>query len=169
MGGVSDLVQYRAVDLVLNPDNTAPAKGDVAGRTVVVPDAAVPFVVVVGPQSLTAYGRTVYRTAGATAYEATSSVAVASRVLELLYVNLPSPVAAGTYWVMVLDKAGAPAGGDISVTPTAAMTTAGQLFTWEPPDGFLFTAGIQVALSTTPDVYTASAIQISTVCRTRDP
>ncbi len=166
---MSDLVQYRAVDLVLNSDNTAPAKGDVAGRTVVTSDVAAPLNVVVGPQSLTAYGRTVYRTAGATAFEAESAVAGASRVLELLYVNVPSPLAAGSYWIVVADKNAALAPGDVSVTPTPVMTTAGQLFSWEPPDGFLFTTGIRVGLSTTPDVYTAAAIEISTVCRTRDP
>lgn len=169
-------VQYRNPDTAVAAGNRIAPKGDAAGRTIVTGDAAAPVpvtgAVAETPPDLTAFGRATYKTSDVdpTGFEVASNVAGASRVLEILYVGLPAALGGpGPYYVVVVDKAAALVGGEASVLPTPKLTAAGDLFFWEPPDGFLFADGIKVALSSTPVIYTAVADQISTTCRTRNP
>lgn len=166
--------QYRNPDITLNPDNFAPPKEDVNGRLVVTSDAGAPVIVEVGPADLTAFGRTTYRTAGPTRYENEAAVAAVSRVVELCYVQLGAVlVGAGPFYVLVVDTAVAIVAGDASAAsmPVMTATPVAQMVVWEPPDGFLFTAGIRVIVSSTPNIYTApaGAEPISVTVRTRDP
>jgi len=165
-------VQYRPVDQTLSADNLTAPKGDVAGRTVVTGDAAAPVPMSVVPASLTAFGRTVYRTAGPSFYENSSTVAAVSRVVELLYVQVGKALTnAITLYVLVVDKAGAVVAGDGSAVPLPKIVSAGEMIVWEPPDGFLFANGIRVIVSTDPNIYAAPAAPepISVACRTRNP
>jgi hypothetical protein len=113
-----------------------------------------------------------YTTAGVTGYEADQSlVSAVPRVLERVMVGIPdpSPTAVPIY-VLLFDSAAPVAAGAVAVVPGFKLTVAGALANWEPVGGVRFAAGIQVALSSTPKVFTAVVgAQLSTTCWTKDP
>jgi hypothetical protein len=174
-------VEYRQVDPALSTGTKTVPKGDPAGRTVVATDATAPLDVAVQPTDLTADGRSVYRTAAGAGpnfgFENEAVVPAPGggaypRVLELLYVQLlATPVNANVkYYPLVVDKAAAVANNDLSATPLTRLDAGGDMAVWEPPEGFLFTSGIRVIISATPDFYTPMAAPepISVICRTRN-
>lgn len=167
MNGMSDgLVQYRNPDITLPVEQTAIPKGDIAGRTVITVDDPIP----VTPVEPTPAG-TVYRTAGPTFYETEAVIAAVPRVLEILYIQAAAALTnAAPLYPLIVDKAGVIGGGDGSASPLPKISAAGDLVYWEPPGGFLFTAGMRVIVSSTPVFYTAplgGAEPISVMARTR--
>jgi hypothetical protein len=173
---MTSTVQYRNPDENVAPGTSLAPLGDPAGRTVVVGAAGVPISVIVVPSDLTAFGRIVYRTAKGAGpnffYENEAVVAVVPRVVELLYVQMLGVlVNAAPLYPLVVDKAGAVVATDGGASPLSRVAAVGDLVFWEPPDGFLFTAGIRIIVSTTPNYYTAPGAPepISVLCRTRDP
>lgn len=139
-------VQYRAVDIVLADQFTAIAKSNDAGI----------LLVAAAPPSPATFSETLFTTAGGTGFAVETAGPIVECVLTKLYVTLPYPlVGAAPYFVVVVDKAAALVNGDRSILPTPVMTTPGQTYLLEPPGGILFTAGIRVALSSTPVLYTS--------------
>lgn len=145
---------------------------------VVTADAAAPLVVLLEPADLTALP--VYRTPAGPGpnfgYENEAVVPAPGggaypRVLEMLYVQiLATPVNAGVkYYPLVVDKNAAIAVNDLSAVPLGRLDAGGDMDVWEPPNGFLFTNGIRVIISATPNFYTAFGAPepLSIVCRTR--
>lgn len=141
------MVQYRATDIVLPDNNTAIAKANVNG--VLLTSSVVPT-----PAS---FEETLYQTGDASGFAVETPGPVATCVLYKLYVGLPAAIVGGPFYVVVVDKGGAIIAGDRSIIPTPELSNAGELFYWEPPGGAKFSAGIRVALSTTPVLYTATA------------
>ena len=144
-------VQYRDPNITLSNKQTAIAKGEDAGRLDVVGS--------ISPAPVPVGGETLQRSlsGGNPAYVLTATFAGA-QALTKLYVGLNTPlVGSAPFYVVVVDTAAALVGGEYSVTPTPKMSHAGDLFFWEPPGGVQFAAGIAIAISSTPLVYTPTA------------
>lgn len=144
-------VQYRPDNDTFTKYETPIAKGNNLGQVEV---SAFPAPVPLG-------GESHYQSAGPSGFEVEANV-VANRVsLMKLYVGIPATLAAGPYYVVVVDKAVALANGDLSILPTPKLSAGGEIFFWEPPGGAVFYNGIRVALSSTPVVYTSVAEKCS--------
>lgn len=163
-----NVVQYRDPDEAIAAGTTIVPKGDTAGRTVITADAPIP----VAPVEPTPTG-TPYRTSGPTFFENEAVIAAVPRVLEMLYIQVGAVlVNAAPLYPLIVDKAGAVVANDGSASPLPKISAVGDMVFWEPPGGFLFTAGLRVIVSSTPDIYTApggGAEPISVMARTRAP
>lgn len=145
-------VQYRATPIVLTDQLTAIAAGDANGVLLVSP---------VSPTPAT-FNEQDFKTGGASGYAVSTLGPQVPFILTKIYVGLPSPlVGVGPYYVVMVDKVGAIVAGERSIIPTPKMQSAGELYFWEPPGGVKFSAGMVVALSSTPLLYTAVLEQCS--------
>lgn len=145
-------VQFRDPDIVLTDKVVAIPKANAVGVMLV--ESAAP--------SPGTFAETFFQTADASRFDVSTLGPQAPCVLTKLYVGMPGTLAgAGPYYVVVVDQLGALIGGESSKLPTPKITLAGQLYFWEPPGGVKFDAGVVIALSTTPVIYTATTEECS--------